>query len=93
MCIRDRFIGGWSGLFTTTPDWHPVLDQIEGIKGLYCAVGFSGHGFKLSPMIGKVMSEIIVEGQSTSVDVSRLNASRFKTGNLLESNYRMQVLA
>ena len=39
------------------------------------------------------MSEIIVEGQSTSVDVSRLNASRFKTGNLLESNYRMQVLA
>ena len=88
-----QFIGGWSGLFTTTPDWHPVLDQIEGIKGLYCAVGFSGHGFKLSPMIGKVMSEIIVEGQSTSVDVSRLNASRFKTGNLLESNYRMQVLA
>ena len=88
-----QFIGGWSGLFTTTPDWHPVLDRIDGIEGLYCAVGFSGHGFKLSPMIGKVMSEIVVDGRSTSVDVSRLNSSRFKTGNLLKSNYRMQVLA
>ena len=88
-----QFIGGWSGLFTTTPDWHPVLDRIDGIEGLYCAVGFSGHGFKLSPMIGKAMSEIVVDGRSTSVDVSRLNASRFKTGNLIKSNYRMQVLA
>ena len=88
-----QFIGGWSGLFTTTPDWHPVLDRIDGIEGLYCAVGFRCHGFKLSPMIGKAMSEIVVDGRSTSVDVSRLNASRFKTGNLIKSNYRMQVLA
>ena len=48
-----QFMGGWSGLFTVTPDWHPVLDKVvEGIDGLFCAVGFSGHGFKLSPMIG-----------------------------------------
>ena len=40
------FRGGWSGLFTTTPDWHPVLDAIVGILGLYVAVGFSGLGIK-----------------------------------------------
>ena len=56
------FRGGWSGLFTVTPDWHPVLDRVPGIDGLYCAVGFSGHGFKLSPMIGVVMSELILDG-------------------------------
>ena len=27
------FRGGWSGLFTTTPDWHPILDRVEGVEG------------------------------------------------------------
>ena len=87
------FRGGWSGLFTTTPDWHPVLDRVDGIEGLYCAVGFSGHGFKLSPMIGVVMAELIMEGQATSVDISMLDLGRFTEGRLLSSRYSMQVLA
>ena len=87
------FRGGWSGLFTTTPDWHPVLDRVEGIEGLYLAVGFSGHGFKLSPMVGVVMAELITEGRATSVDISELNLKRFDEGRLLKSRYAMQVLA
>jgi glycine/D-amino acid oxidase-like deaminating enzyme len=62
------FRGGWSGLFDVTPDWHPILDQVPGIEGLYCAVGFSGHGFKLSPMVGVAMAELITQGKPTSVD-------------------------
>ena len=88
-----RFRGGWSGLFTITPDWHPVLDRVEGIEGLYCAVGFSGHGFKLSPMIGVVMSELITKGKATSVDISMLGLGRFKEDRLLTSRYSMAVLA
>ena len=87
------FVGGWSGLFTVTPDWHPILSSIEGIEGLYVAIGFSGHGFKLSPMIGQVMSEIILGQESKSVDVSSLGANRFKEGQLMKSRYDMQVLA
>jgi sarcosine oxidase subunit beta len=87
------FRGGWSGLFTTTPDWHPILDAVPGIDGLYCAVGFSGHGFKLSPMIGVTMAELIVGGVSSSVDISPLRFSRFEEGDLLESSYRYRVLA
>ena len=87
------FRGGWSGLFTTTPDWHPVLDKIEGIDGLYCAVGFSGHGFKLSPMVGVAMAELITRGRSESVDISKLRLGRFADGELLGSRYRMSVLA
>jgi glycine/D-amino acid oxidase-like deaminating enzyme len=88
-----QFRGGWAGLFTVTPDWHPVLDRVDGIDGLYCAVGFSGHGFKLSPMIGVVMSELITQGEATSVDVSMLGLDRFKKDRLLSSRYSMQVLA
>ena len=87
------FRGGWSGLFTTTPDWHPILDRVDGIEGLHLAVGFSGHGFKLAPMIGVVMSELIAEGRASSVDVSSLNMRRFDDGRPLRSRYSMQVLA
>ena len=87
------FRGGWSGLFTTTPDWHPVLDRVDGIDGLHVAVGFSGHGFKLAPMIGVVMSELVAEGRASAVDISQLNMRRFDDGRLLRSRYSMQVLA
>jgi len=90
---RSLFRGGWSGLFTVTPDWHPILDSVPGIEGLYFAVGFSGHGFKLSPMIGVVMSELILEGRSTSVDISMLGLDRFEKGRLLRSRYSMSMLA
>ena len=87
------FRGGWSGLFTTTPDWHPILDRVPGIEGLYCAIGFSGHGFKLSPMIGLAMAELIAQGQSSTVDINPLRYNRFEQGDLLTSSYRYRVLA
>jgi len=87
------FRGGWSGLFTITPDWHPILGQIPGVEGLYCAVGFSGHGFKLSPAIGQGMAELITEGEARVVDLAPLRYSRFAEGDLLSSRYRYKVLA
>ncbi len=87
------FQDGWSGLFTITPDWHPILDRVEGISGLYCAVGFSGHGFKLAAMIGVSMAELVLEGQAKSVDIHPLRFSRFEEGDLMRSRYRYNVLA
>ena len=87
------FCGGWSGLFTTTPDWHPILDKVGGIDGLYCAVGFSGHGFKLAPMVGIALAELITEGRATTIDISMLRLRRFEDGDLLGSRYGVSVLA
>lgn len=92
--MADSFFrGGWSGLFTITPDWHPILDRVPGIEGLYCAVGFSGHGFKLSPAIGQVMAELITQGQGSSFDITPLRFQRFAEGDLVNSRYRYRVLA
>ena len=85
--------GGWSGLFTTTPDWHPILDRVPGIEGLYCMVGFSGHGFKLAPSIGQAMAELILDGSAASIDLSPLRFSRFEENDLVLSRYRYRVLA
>ncbi len=87
------FRGGWSGLFTITPDWHPIMDRVEAVDGLYCAVGFSGHGFKLSPMIGLCMAEMMAQGEASTLDVSPFRMSRFQTGDVLTSRYRYNVLA
>ncbi len=85
--------GGWAGLFTITPDWHPVLDRVPGYDNVYVAAGFSGHGFKLSPAIGRALAELIVNGESTSIDVSALRFSRFDEGDLLQSAYGRTVFA
>ena len=90
---ESYYRGGWSGLFTTTPDWHPILDAVPGIAGLYCAVGFSGHGFKLSPAVGKAMAELVAEGQPRDVDLTPLRYTRFAQNDLLQSSYRYRVLA
>jgi glycine/D-amino acid oxidase-like deaminating enzyme len=91
------FLGGWSGLFDVTPDWHPILDQVPGIEGLYCApMWHRGHGFKLSPMVGvrrRRMAELIIQGRATSVDITPLRFDRFARGDLLSSRYRYRVLA
>ena len=87
------FHGGWSGLFTITPDWHPIMDRVPGIEGLYCAIGFSGHGFKLAPAIGQVVSELVVHGEGRSFDLTPLRFTRFDEGDLLTSSYRYNVLA
>ena len=87
------FRGGWSGLFTITPDWHPILDRVPDIEGLYCTVGFSGHGFKLAPAIGQGIAELVVDGRASIVDLTPLRYSRFAEGDLLTSSYRYKVLA
>ena len=88
-----HYRGGWSGLFTTTPDWHPILDAVPGVAGLYCAIGFSGHGFKLSPAIGKAVAELVAEGRARDIDLTPLRFSRFAEGDLLVSSYDYSVLA
>ncbi len=85
--------GGWAGLFTVTPDWHPVLDRVPGYENLYVACGFSGHGFKLSPAIGRAMAELIAQGRSGSIDISQLRFTRFAEGNLIRSAYGASVFA
>ena len=87
-----QYSTGYAGLYTTTPDSHPVMDRVEGIDGLYICTGFSGHGFKLSPMVGVLMAELILDGAATSIDISPLRMSRFREGDLNLPSYGFKVL-
>jgi sarcosine oxidase subunit beta len=85
--------GGWVGLFDVTPDWHPVIDRVPGIGGLVCGIGFSGHGFKLSPAVGLALAELAVHGAARTIDMTPLRFTRFAEGELLRSAYGGTVFA
>lgn len=76
-----RVVRQWSGLYTITPDAHPILGTVPGIDGYYQAVGFSGHGFMLAPIVGQLLSEMIL-GKDLSIDISDLDLGRFERGDL-----------
>jgi sarcosine oxidase, subunit beta len=81
-----RLVRSWSGIYDTTPDWNPVLGPVPGIDGLQVAFGFSGHGFKLSPMIGRMLAQSAL-GQETDLPVRPYRITRFAENDLLVGRY------
>ena len=73
----------WAGLYEVTPDAHPIFGGTT-VNGFYVCTGFSGHGFMHGPISGKLMSEYILDGKFTSVDVSMLDLKRFEEGRLIQ---------
>jgi glycine/D-amino acid oxidase-like deaminating enzyme len=79
-------VRGFAGPYDVTPDWNPVIGPCPGIDGLHLGVGWSGHGFKLSPAVGEVIAAEVT-GRTPPVDVSELRAERFAEGRLLRLAY------
>lgn len=75
--LRDAGIRGqYCGVYSSTPDHDFILDQI-GPDGCYFACGFSGHGFKQAPAVGKIMTDLITDGSTSLVDASFFSYDRF----------------
>lgn len=70
------------GLYEITPDHHAILSGCD-VNGLYFANGFSGHGVMHSPATGRALSEIILDGEASFLNVSMLSLARFERGELL----------
>jgi sarcosine oxidase subunit beta len=77
---------GYAGCFDVTPDWHPILDE-SPLGGFYLAVGFSGHGFKLSPAVGDMVARLVVDGKTPTDDVHAFRFSRFAEGRPIRGTY------
>jgi sarcosine oxidase subunit beta len=76
-------LSGWAGLYEVTPDAHPIFGPTS-VDGFWIVAGFSGHGFMHGPVAGKLMSEFILEGHPSTVDVSMLDLARFEGGRPLQ---------
>jgi glycine/D-amino acid oxidase-like deaminating enzyme len=80
--------GGWSGIYEVSPDWNPIMGTAAGVAGLHYAVGFSGHGFKLSPVVGILMAEQILDGRARTADITPYRLERFQEGRELRVAYQ-----
>jgi sarcosine oxidase subunit beta len=75
--------GGQDGI---TPDERPILGP-AGPDGFYLACGFSGTGFKTAPAIGAALADLILDGQTTTADISAYDLRRFAEGRPLRGEH------
>ncbi len=80
--IEGTFRASHSGQDGLTPDQRPILGP-AGPEGFYLDCGHSGTGFKTAPAVGLAMSELILDGAASSVDVTPFAFERFVEGRLL----------
>jgi glycine/D-amino acid oxidase-like deaminating enzyme len=82
---KARVVDKYSGIWGVTPDYQPIIDHFKHIPGLYCAVGFSGHGYKLSPIIGELMCQFVLGDRSAMDKLDIFRFSRFQENDLVKS--------
>ena len=82
----------WTGVYDVTPDWNPVLGRLQGLQGLVVGYGFSGHGFKLSPGVGRVLAQEAL-GLPTDVPLAPYALERFSAGQWLTGKYGLGAVS
>jgi sarcosine oxidase, subunit beta len=66
----------WVGVEGIAVDEIPVIGHLPAREGITVAAGFSGHGFALSPIVGQLVSELVVDGHP-SISLDAFTADRF----------------
>ena len=58
----------WCGLEAESFDAIPLIGPMTGREGLTVAVGFSGHGFAISPAVGRTVADQLVGRPTPELD-------------------------
>jgi sarcosine oxidase/L-pipecolate oxidase len=65
-------------LYTYTPDHHLILDRHPTYKNVIIGAGFSGHGFKLAPVVGKILGSLALGRDNHGYNLNELCIERFE---------------
>lgn len=65
-------------LYTVTPDRHFILDVHPRHPQVALAAGFSGHGFKFTPVVAEILADLSDRGR-TELPIGRFRLQRFAT--------------
>jgi sarcosine oxidase, subunit beta len=77
---------GWCGIYEYSPDWHHIIDELPSARGCWIVCGTSGHGFKLGPAVGDIVSDLVL-GRTPRYDVTEFHLDRFGTGQPVVNRY------
>jgi len=84
--------GGCAALYTVTPDAHALIGPVDGIPGLYLVSGFSGHGFKMGPAVGRGLAAMITGADGGAFDADFFAVDRFAQGRCVSTSYEYGIL-
>ena len=89
--VEATFRAAHAGQDGLTPDQRPMLGQ-AGPDGFYLDCGHSGTGFKTAPAIGLGMTELILDGATSTVDISPFDPGRFAEGRRLVGEHGEELI-
>ena len=87
-----RVAKGWAGIYDVSRDWHPIIGCLPGVKGLVCAYGFSGSGFKMGPVVGEMVADLAAGEQRCPIDPHPFRYERFAENDLITMKYGYGVI-
>uniref|UniRef100_A0A1Q3FJ94 Putative oxidoreductase n=1 Tax=Culex tarsalis TaxID=7177 RepID=A0A1Q3FJ94_CULTA len=78
----------WAGFYEyNTFDENGIVGPHPYYNNLYIATGFSGHGIQQTPAVGRAISEMIIDGDFRTVDLTRFGFDRILVDQpLFEAN-------
>lgn len=78
----------WAGFYDYNKfDENAIIGLHPAFMNVYFATGFSGHGIQQSPAVGRAITELIIDGEYTTINLERLGFKRLLTNEqLYESN-------
>ncbi len=79
--------GSQASMYTITPDAQALIGTVPGIEGLSIVTGFSGHGFKLAPVIGAGVAQMLMDERITTFDAEFFTPTRFKGGEAFDGRF------
>jgi len=74
---KTRIIRCWAGIEGMLQDKLPVLG-VATVPGAWHAFGFSSSGFQLGPISGRILADLIIDG-NTDLSISNFSINRFNT--------------
>jgi len=76
---------GWAGLYDQNRlDGNAIIGPwTGGLENFHVACGFSGHGLMHAPAVGLAVSELLLDGRFSTIDLSRLGYRRVVDGTPL----------
>jgi sarcosine oxidase len=77
--MPDRHLRAVDCTYTLTPDEHFVVGRHPGATRVVLACGFSGHGFKFTPVLGEVLADLAT-GEAPAFDLAMFDPGRFADG-------------
>ncbi|MCP5072890.1 MAG: FAD-binding oxidoreductase [Rhodobacteraceae bacterium] len=72
-----RIIRAWAGLEGKMPDMIPILGLSKLHEGVFHSFGYSYHGFQLSPITGRIIADLVLEGK-TDLPIEPFRIDRFE---------------